>query len=92
MAMRDYGSDKPDLRNPLRITDVTDVFFQSSFGLFARGVANGSVVRAIPAPGAADRPRGWFDKLNDWARHEGQGGLGYVQFSTEGPKGPIAKN
>lgn len=92
VAMREYGSDKPDLRNPLRITDVTDVFSGSSFGLFARGVANGSVVRAIPAPGAADRPRGWFDKLNDWARHEGQGGLGYVQFSTEGPKGPIAKN
>lgn len=92
VAMRDYGSDKPDLRNPLRITDVTDVFSESSFGLFARGVAKGSVVRAIPAPGAADRPRGWFDKLNEWARHEGQGGLGYVQFSAEGPKGPIAKN
>ncbi|AMW34928.1 aspartate--tRNA ligase [Haematospirillum jordaniae] len=91
-AMLKYGSDKPDLRNPLLITDVTDAFRDSGFGIFARGVAAGSVVRAIPAPGAAARPRGWYDKLNEWAREEGQGGLGYVQFAADGPKGPIAKN
>ena len=49
-------------------------------------------MRAIPAPGAASRPRGFFDKLNDWARAEGAGGLGYITYDAEGPKGPIAKN
>ncbi|WP_137125614.1 aspartate--tRNA ligase [Roseomonas sp. HF4] len=91
-AMLDYGSDKPDLRNPLRITDVTAQFAGSGFGLFAKIAASGGVVRAIPAPGAADRPRGFFDKLNEWARAEGAGGLGYIQFAADGAKGPIAKN
>jgi aspartyl-tRNA synthetase len=91
-AMLDYGSDKPDLRNPLTITDVTESFRDSGFGLFSKVVAGGGIVRAIPAPGAADRPRGFFDKLNEWARAEGAGGLGYIQFAAEGPKGPIAKN
>ena len=49
-------------------------------------------MRAIPAPGTAANPRGFFDKLNDWAREEGAGGLGYIQFAEDGPKGPIAKN
>ncbi|GAB3121131.1 aspartate--tRNA ligase [Novispirillum itersonii] len=91
-SMLKYGSDKPDLRNPLIIADVTEAFRASGFGIFARGVEAGSVVRAIPAPGAAGRPRGWYDKLNEWAREEGQGGLGYIQFAEDGPKGPIAKN
>jgi aspartyl-tRNA synthetase len=91
-AMLVYGSDKPDLRNPLRITDVTEHFAGSGFGLFARIAASGGIVRAIPAPGAADKPRGFFDKLNDWARAEGAGGLGYIQFAAEGARGPIAKN
>ncbi len=91
-AMLQYGSDKPDLRNPLRITDVTEAFAGSAFGLFARIAAAGGVVRAIPAPGAASRPRGFFDKLNDWARQEGAGGLGYIAFDADGAKGPIAKN
>jgi aspartyl-tRNA synthetase len=91
-AMLVYGSDKPDLRNPLRITDVTEHFAGSGFGLFAKIAAAGGVVRAIPAPGAADKPRGFFDRLNDWARAEGAGGLGYIQFAADGPKGPIAKN
>ena len=91
-AIRLYGSDKPDLRNPLRIVDVTGHFAGSGFGLFAKIAASGGIVRAIPAPGAADRPRGFFDKLNDWARAEGAGGLGYIQFAADGPKGPIAKN
>ena len=91
-AMLVYGSDKPDLRNPLRITDVTEHFAGSGFGLFAKIAAAGGIVRAIPAPGAADKPRGFFDKLNEWARAEGAGGLGYIQFAADGAKGPIAKN
>ena len=91
-AMLKYGSDKPDLRNPLVIADVTDAFAGSGFGLFARIAASGGVVRAIPAPGAGPRPRGFFDKLNEWARAEGAGGLGYIAFDADGAKGPIAKN
>ncbi len=91
-ACCDYGSDKPDLRNPLRITDVTEQFAGSGFGLFAKIAASGGVVRAIPAPGAGPKPRGFFDKLNEWARRAGAGGLGYIQFEADGPKGPIAKN
>jgi len=91
-AMLKYGSDKPDLRNPIVIADVTEAFRDSGFGLFAKLVAAGSVVRAIPAPGAAGKPRSFFDKMNDWARGEGAGGLGYVVFEADGPKGPIAKN
>ncbi len=91
-ALLDYGSDKPDLRNPLVIRDVTGAFEGSGFGLFAKIAASGGVVRAIPAPGAGGKPRGFFDKLNEWARGEGAGGLGYIAFDTEGAKGPIAKN
>jgi aspartyl-tRNA synthetase len=91
-AMLEYGSDKPDLRNPLRISDVTQHFVESGFGLFARIAASGGVVRAVPAPGAAAQPRSFFDKLNEWARAEGAGGLGYVVYDTDGPKGPIARN
>lgn len=91
-AMLEYGSDKPDLRNPLRIADVTEHFAGSGFGLFARIAAAGGVVRAIPAPGAATRPRGFFDKLNEWAREQGAGGLGYIIYEADGPRGPIAKN
>jgi len=91
-AMRDYGSDKPDLRNPLLIGDVTEAFAESGFGLFSKIAASGGQIRAIPAPGAGDRPRGFFDKLNTWARESGAGGLGYIIFEEEGGKGPIAKN
>ena len=91
-AMLEYGSDKPDLRNPLVIRDVTEAFAGSGFGLFAKIAAAGGVVRAIPAPGAGGRPRGFFDKLNEWARAEGAGGLGYIAFDADGAKGPIAKN
>ncbi|NVN11563.1 aspartate--tRNA ligase [Nguyenibacter vanlangensis] len=91
-AMKLYGSDKPDLRNPLLISDVTEAFAESGFGLFARIVADGGAVRAIPAPGAGDRPRAFYDKLNAWAREAGAGGLGYIIFDAEGGKGPIAKN
>jgi aspartyl-tRNA synthetase len=91
-AMLEYGSDKPDLRNPLRIADVTAQYAGSGFGLFARIAASGGIVRAVPAPGAAAQPRSFFDKLNEWARAEGQGGLGYIVYDADGPKGPIARN
>ena len=91
-AMLEYGSDKPDLRNPLRVTDVTAHFAGSGFGLFARIAASGGIIRAVPAPGTAANPRRFFDKLNEWAREQGAGGLGYIQFDADGAKGPIAKN
>ena len=91
-AMLKYGSDKPDLRNPLIITDVTDIFTGSGFGIFANAIERGAVVRAIPAPGAATRPRSWFDKMNGWAREIGLPGIGFITYTTEGPKGAIAKN
>ena len=91
-AMLEFGSDKPDLRNPIRIADVTEHFAGSSFGLFAKIAAGGGIIRAIPAPGAGANPRSFFDKLNDWARAEGAGGLGYITFDADGAKGPIARN
>ena len=92
-AMLKYGSDKPDLRNPLIICDVTEDFRDGGFGLFAKVIAGAGIVRAIPAPGAAARPRSFFDKLNDWAREEEAGGLGYIVFGDDGEaRGPIAKN
>jgi aspartyl-tRNA synthetase len=90
-AMLKYGSDKPDLRNPIVIADVSDVFRDTDFKVFASLVAQGKVVRGIPAPGAAARPRSWFDRLNDWAREQGAPGLGYIAFENGAAKGPIAK-
>ncbi|MGE3476855.1 MAG: aspartate--tRNA ligase [Rhodospirillaceae bacterium] len=91
-AMAKYGSDKPDLRNPLIITDVTPAFKGSGFGLFAKNIDKGGIVRAVVGPKSSDQPRSWFDKLNEWARENGAGGLGYIQFKADGPAGPIAKN
>jgi aspartyl-tRNA synthetase len=90
-AMLKYGSDKPDLRNPLTICDVTDVWRGTDFKIFAGAIEKGHVVRAINAPGSASRPRSFFDKLNDWARAEGAGGLGYIVFEGNEAKGPIAR-
>ncbi|PWR19338.1 aspartate--tRNA ligase [Zavarzinia aquatilis] len=87
-----YGNDKPDLRNPIKIVDVSEIFRGSGFGIFAKAVEQGAVVRGIPAPGAASQPRSFFDKMNDWARGEGAAGLGYVIFEGEAGKGPVAKN
>jgi aspartyl-tRNA synthetase len=91
-SMLKYGSDKPDLRNPLVITDVTASFAKSGFGLFERIVESGGVVRAIPAPNTADKSRKFFDDMNDWARSEGHAGLGYVTRKGGEFGGPIAKN
>ena len=91
-AMLDYGTDKPDLRNPLIIHDVTVHFTTSGFGLFERIVEGGGVVRAIPAPKTADKSRKFFDDMNEWARSEGHAGLGYVTRKGGEFGGPIAKN
>ena len=90
-AMLRYGTDKPDLRNPLEIADATAVFEGGDFKIFAGAISKGSVVRAVPAPGAAGQPRAFFDKMNEWARSEGAPGLGYVVFEGGAGKGPIAK-
>ena len=91
-AMLAYGTDKPDLRNTLLISDVTGHFRGGGFGLFAKIIDGGGMVRAIPAPGAGARPRSFFDGMNDWARSEGFAGLGYINIKDGEPGGPIAKN
>ena len=91
-ALLKYGSDKPDLRNPIIIQDVTDHFVGSGFGIFASLVESGSVIRAIPAPGAGAGSRKFFDEMNNWARGEGYSGLGYINIKDGVPGGPIAKN
>src|SRR5262249_34949862 len=78
----------PDLRNPVLIADVTDVFRASSFQAFATAVAAGAVGPAIPAPGASTQPRSFFDKLGQWARDQGAPGLGYVHLREGSPTGP----
>jgi aspartyl-tRNA synthetase len=90
-AMTKYGSDKPDLRNPLLIADVTDVFRGSGFSAFATAIEGGAVVRAVPATAASAQPRSFFDKLGQWAREQGAPGLGYVVLGDGGAKGPLAK-
>jgi aspartyl-tRNA synthetase len=90
-AMLRYGSDKPDLRNPIRIADLTGVFARSDFKAFAGAITKGAVVRGIPAPGAARWSRSAFDKLNDWGKELGLPGLGYIVFAEGQARGPIAK-
>jgi aspartyl-tRNA synthetase len=89
-AMRKYGSDKPDLRNPIVIADVTEIFQRHdvTFNAFKQVINAGGLVRAIPAPGAGKQPRSFFDKLNDWAKGEGAPGLGYIVFEDY-PSGGI---
>jgi aspartyl-tRNA synthetase len=92
-AMLKYGVDKPDLRNPIVIADVSAVFAREDVAFKA---FKGKTVRAIPAPGAATQPRSWFDKMVDWAKTEmGAAGLGYIVFDQDNGalvgKGPIAK-
>jgi aspartyl-tRNA synthetase len=91
-AMLKYGTDKPDLRNPIEIVDVSEMFGRAEVEFKA---FKNKTVRAIPAPGAAPQPRSFFDKLNEWARGEGAAGLGYIQLEDDNGalvgKGPIAK-
>jgi len=93
-AMRSYGSDKPDLRNPIKMQDVTDAFRDSGFKVFAGMIAADPKVEvwAIPAPGGGTRA--FCDRMNDWAKGEGQPGLGYIFWreGEDGGAGPLAKN
>ena len=81
--MLKYGSDKPDLRNPIEIAEATEIFRGSGFSIFERGIEKGGVVRAIPAPGGAAQPRSYFDRMQDWARNRGAGGLAYVTLDDK---------
>jgi aspartyl-tRNA synthetase len=92
-SMLKYGVDKPDLRNPIVIADVSDVFARADVEFKA---FKGKTVRAIPAPGSATQPRSFFDRIDGWAKSEmGAAGLGYIVFEDDGEKlsgkGPIAK-
>ncbi|MBS0478890.1 MAG: aspartate--tRNA ligase [Proteobacteria bacterium] len=91
-SMLKYGSDKPDLRNPILITDVSEHFKDSGFGRFASMVEAGDVVRALPAPDTADKSRKFFDDMNSWAQSEGFPGLGYATQKDGVFGGPIANN
>ncbi len=91
-SMLKYGSDKPDLRNPLLVHDVGDFFKGSGFGRFASMVEEGQVVRAVAAPETHERSRKFFDEMNSWAQSEGFPGLGYATQKDGVFGGPIANN
>ena len=88
-AMLKYGSDKPDLRIPIEIADVTDIFDGSGFSIFAKNIEKGAVVRAVPGPGCGSRAIA--DRMNSWAQSEGAPGMGYIIFGDGEARGPVAK-
>ncbi|MDB3919885.1 aspartate--tRNA ligase [Candidatus Pelagibacter sp.] len=95
-AMLKYGSDKPDLRNPLLINDITEIFLREdvSFEIFKKLVKSGSKVRCISTKNTKDKPRSFFDNIDKWAKEQGASGLAYFTFEKEGQlsaKGPIGK-
>lgn len=91
-AMLKYGIDKPDLRNPILISDATEIFRGSDFSIFAKQIEQGAIIRAIPAPQCATQPRSFFDKMIEFAQGNGAKGLAYIIFDENGEgKGPIAK-
>ena len=88
-AMLKYGSDKPDLRVPFEISDVTDIFTGSDFAIFAKSIEKGAVVRAVPGPKCGSRAIA--DRMNSWAQGEGAPGMGYIIFGEGEARGPVAK-
>lgn len=91
-AMLKYGCDKPDLRNPIIISDASEIFRNSGFGIFAKIIEQGGTIRAIPAPNTAKEPRSFFDKKIEFAKTVGAAGLAYIIIDENGEgKGPIAK-
>lgn len=91
-AMLEFGSDKPDLRNPIKISDVGSVFRGSGFGIFNKVLDGGGVIRAVPAPKTSEHPRSFFDNMIGFAQSLGAPGLAYITFTADGsPKSPIAK-
>ena len=91
-SLEKFGTDKPDLRNPLIIKDYCKVFENSNFKIFSEKILLGNSVKGIILKNTAEKPRSFFDKLNNWAREEGAAGLGYISFNENIFKGPIAKN
>lgn len=89
-AMFEYGSDKPDLRNPLIWQDATEIFGESGFGVYDTRVKGGDKVKAMVVSSAGDKPRSFFDKLDAFAKEENMGGVAYIAFAEAGAKG-IAK-
>lgn len=89
-AMLKYGSDKPDLRNPLVLQDVSALFGDSGFGVYDGMVKEGKMVKGMLVEGIAEKPRSFFDKLDGYAKEEGMGGMAYIAWSAAGAKG-IAK-
>ena len=96
-SMLQYGTDKPDLRNPLKISDVTDIFdsVDIKLNIFKKQINKGAIVRAIPAPNTFKKPRSFYDSINEWAKTEGANGLAYLSIIKIKDKlagsGPIAK-
>ncbi|MGB1545694.1 MAG: aspartate--tRNA ligase [Candidatus Puniceispirillaceae bacterium] len=88
-AILKYGSDKPDLRIPIEIADVTDIFDDSGFSIFAKNIEKGAVVRAVPGPGCGSRAIA--DRMNSWAQGEGAPGMGYIIYGEGEARGPVAK-
>ena len=91
-AIRTYGSDKPDLRNPIEIQQVTEHFRGSGFGVFANQLASDSKVEVWAIPAKTGGSRAFCDRMNAWAQGQGQPGLGYIFFKDGAGSGPIAKN
>ncbi|MDC0226875.1 aspartate--tRNA ligase [Alphaproteobacteria bacterium] len=87
-SMLKYGNDKPDLRFDLEIKDVTEIFTNSGFSIFAKSIQQGAIVRAVPGPKCGSRSVA--DRMNSWAQEEGAPGMGYIIFSENTAKGPIA--
>ena len=92
-SINKFGTDKPDLRNPIEISDVTEIIDSDdvSLELFKKLIKKGCIVKAIPAPSTANKPRSFFDNLNKWSIDEGAKGLAYLSFEDKSPKGPISK-
>jgi aspartyl-tRNA synthetase len=95
-AMKKYGTDKPDLRNPLIIQDITEIFKREDvkFDIFKKLVKSGSLVRAILTKNTKDRPRSFFDNIDKWAKEQGASGLAYFTFEQDKEikgKGPVGK-
>ncbi len=88
-SMLKYGNDKPDLRVPFEITDVTEIFRDSGFSIFAKNVERGAVVRAVPGPKCGSRAIA--DRMNSWAQSEGAPGMGYIIYGDGEARGPVAK-
>jgi len=91
-SMEKYGCDKPDLRNPIEMRDVTDIFRDSGFKVFAGMIAKDDAVRVTAIPAKTGGSRAFCDRMNSWAQGEGQPGLGYVFFRDGEGVGPVAKN